>query len=98
MIKIIDKRGTGKTSRLLLVAKENDGIVVCRNENALRQKAIRYGITGVTFLSYGDYIDQVVDGVGEEMDKNKPIYIDEMSSFMKFFDEHFQGYSDNLEV
>ena len=29
MYKIIDKRGTGKTLRLMLLAKENNGIVVC---------------------------------------------------------------------
>ena len=31
MYRIIDGRATGKTSRLMLLAKENDGIVVCKD-------------------------------------------------------------------
>jgi hypothetical protein len=31
MYRIIDGRGTGKTSRLMLLAKENNGVIVCAN-------------------------------------------------------------------
>lgn len=35
MYRIIDGRASGKTSRLLLLAKENNGIVVCANPSAM---------------------------------------------------------------
>lgn len=56
MIKIIDTRGSGKTSRLLLLAKENNGIIVCGNPYALKEKARNYGIDGIDFISYGDFL------------------------------------------
>ena len=54
MYRIIDKRGTGKTSRLFLLAKETDAVILCANELDLREKAHSYGITGLTFLNYTD--------------------------------------------
>lgn len=56
MIRVIDKRGTGKTHELMLVAKENDAIFVCGNPHAMEQKALAYGITGLTFMSYMEFI------------------------------------------
>ena len=61
MYRIIDSKGTGKTSRLLLLAKENDGIVVCAYPNFLREKAYAYGLTGIDFLSYNEFITQIKD-------------------------------------
>ena len=46
MYRIIEGRGTGKTLRLMLLAKENNGVIVCSNPHAMRQKAIAYGLTG----------------------------------------------------
>ena len=40
MYRIIDKRSSGKTSRLMLLAKENNGIIVCRNPKAMEEKAM----------------------------------------------------------
>lgn len=57
MYKIIDGRGTGKTSRLLLLAKESGATVVCSNPDAMRQKAYAYGLTGIDFISYEDYLN-----------------------------------------
>jgi len=39
MIRIIDEQGSGKTSRLMLVAKEQDAIFVCSNPKAMEYKA-----------------------------------------------------------
>ena len=50
MYKIIDTRGTGKTSRLMLIAKENDALFVCANPASMRQKAYSYGIIGIDFI------------------------------------------------
>lgn len=56
MIRIIDERGTGKTSQLMLIAKENNAIFVCSNPSAMKAKARAYGIDGIDFVSYSDFI------------------------------------------
>lgn len=57
MYRIIDKRGTGKTSRLILLAKEKNAIIACSNPNTMRIKSEGYGISGINFISYHDYIN-----------------------------------------
>ena len=39
MFRIIDKSGTGKTGRLMLLAKENEADFVCSNPRAMNYKA-----------------------------------------------------------
>ena len=39
MYRIIDGRGTGKTSRLMIIAKENNAVFVCSNTKAMEIKA-----------------------------------------------------------
>ena len=39
MYRIIDGRGTGKTSRLMLLAKDTDSVIACANPYAFQQKA-----------------------------------------------------------
>ena len=56
MYRIIDERSSGKTSRLMLIAKEQDAIFVCNNPNAMKIKAEAYGIDGIKFISYIDFI------------------------------------------
>ena len=56
MIQIIDKRGTGKTSRLMLLAKENNAKFVCANPRSMEQKAKSYGLNGIEFVSYRDFV------------------------------------------
>ena len=75
MYRIIDGPGTGKTSRLLLLAKENNGVVVCVNPSRTREKAYAYGLTGINFMSYTEYI-------ANSGQINVPVYIDDMDSFM----------------
>ena len=94
MIKVIDSRGTGKTSRLFLLAKENDGVIICRNPQKMREKAYAYGITGIDFFSYNDYI---WDTEIEDIIKNRPVYIDEISSFIKEWDDRVAGFSESKE-
>lgn len=59
MYRIIDGRGTGKTSRLLLLAKEKGGIVICARPDTMREKAYNYGLTGIDFMSYNDFIKNI---------------------------------------
>jgi hypothetical protein len=88
MTKIIAERGTGKTKKLMLVTKENHGILVCANPQAMHSKALAYGITGFDIISYKDYLDK-------SYDNDKKIYIDELEEFINFIinDNNFDGYS-----
>ena len=61
MYRIIDGRGTGKTSRLMLLAKENNGIIVCSNPIKMAEKAEVYGIIGLTFVSYKQFMETPID-------------------------------------
>ena len=55
MYHIIDDRASGKTSRLMLIAKENNATFVCSNVHAMEAKAHAYGIVGINFMSYFDF-------------------------------------------
>lgn len=59
MYRIIDGRGTGKTSRLLLLAKEHNGIVVCALPELMRKKAYGYGLTNIDIMSYHDFVQNI---------------------------------------
>lgn len=76
MHRIIDDRGSGKTSRLMLLAKETNSIIACVNPYAMKEKAHAYGITGLTFISYEELLTQ------SWTDYN--IMIDEMELFVKY--------------
>ena len=87
MIKITGSSSTGKTTRLLLLAKENNGIIVCKNIYKMRNKAYMYGLTGIDFISYNDYICI-------PKDNTRPIYIDDLSEFLKVYDNNIIGYTE----
>lgn len=86
MYRIIDSRGTGKTSRLMLLAKETKSAIACMNPSAMRQKAYAYGITGINFISYSDLFN------GEYEEDN--VMIDELEIFIQnYIDCKLTGYS-----
>lgn len=58
MYRIIDNRATGKTSRLMLLAKESGVKIACINPHLMKEKAYRYGITDIDFISYADLLSQ----------------------------------------
>lgn len=62
MIRIIDERGSGKTSRLMLLAKENNATFVCSNPNAMKVKAQAYGLKDINFISYHDFVTSYEEG------------------------------------
>jgi hypothetical protein len=76
MYRIIDGRGTGKTSRLMLLAKENNGVIVCANPQKMREKAEVYGIIGLEFISYKEFMEQPSDPFTN-------YYIDELEGYVK---------------
>ena len=92
MIRIIDGQSTGKTGRLMLLAKEHNALFVCDNPDAMRVKAEAYGITGIQFVSYYDYLKSNYDTNKEN------VVIDELETLLKYMlDGHLIGYtlSDN---
>ena len=85
MYRIIDSRSSGKTSRLMLLAKETNSAIACYNPPAMRQKAYAYGITGIEFIPYSDLFNGYYDG---------NILIDELEHFVtEFIDAKITGYS-----
>lgn len=76
MYRVIDSRGSGKTGRLMLLAKENNAAIACSNPHAMEQKAIGYGITGITFISYKDLIMNEYEG--------SVVLIDEIENFVQY--------------
>ena len=86
MFRIIDSRSSGKTSRLMLLAKETNSAIACSNPSAMRQKAYSYGITGIDFISYSDLF------TGGWTEEN--VLIDELEEFVKqYIDANITGYS-----
>lgn len=77
MYRIIDNRATGKTSRLMLLAKESGAKIACMNPHLMQEKAYRYGITGIDFISYSDLLAQ-------EKGKCDSILIDELECFIRY--------------
>ncbi len=63
MYRIIEGRAQGKTSRLMLLAKETGAKIACANPHAMAQKAYAYGITGIDFISYNDLFQNKEDKV-----------------------------------
>jgi hypothetical protein len=74
MYRIIDSRSSGKTSRLMLLAKESNSVIACSNPNAMLTKAHAYGITGINFISYNDLL---MGGC-----ENTNVMIDEIENFI----------------
>ena len=86
MYSIIDKRGTGKTSRLMLLAKEENAIIACSNPSAMRIKAEGYGIVGINFISYYDYVNG-------NYQKGSMVFVDELDCFVRSLGHNLSGYT-----
>ena len=86
MYRIIDKRGTGKTSRLMLLAKEENAIIACSNPSAMRIKADGYGIVGINFISYYDYVNG-------NYQKGSMVFVDELDCFVRSLGHNLSGYT-----
>jgi hypothetical protein len=86
MYRIIDKRGSGKTSRLMLLAKETDATIVCAMPRAFEAKAQAYGITGLKFMSYHEFLESRGENYKEKF------LIDEIDGLLKRIDGNVIGY------
>lgn len=85
MYRIIDGRGSGKTSRLMLLAKENGATLVCSNPRAMEAKAHAYGIVGIDFMSYADAIDHMrhPDSKYTAEHRRPAMVVDELEGFVQ---------------
>lgn len=91
MYRVIDERATGKTSRLMLLAKETGSKIACSNPWAMRQKAYAYGITGIEFIPYSCLLDGSIDPEDKVM-------VDEIEEFVReYIDGTLTGYTLSLE-
>lgn len=93
MYRFIDQKGTGKTKKLLEVAKEYNAIVVCENPEQLRQKAYNYGITGLDFISFAQFDLDVSNSYPSGVTYNMPIVIDELDRYFKQVENNLIGYT-----
>lgn len=78
MYKIVDGHGTGKTTRLITLAKETGATIVASNPDYVRYKAERLGIFGVEVLSYEEFIFL------RAQKPEKQFLLDEISLFAKY--------------
>ena len=76
MYKIIDGKSTGKTKKLMELAKSNNGVIACLNPIAMEEKAKNYGIFGINFITYYDLIK-----TPEKYREYDAIFIDELENF-----------------
>jgi hypothetical protein len=83
--------GTGKTRTLIERAKAEDGIIVCEDTIAMRERAYSYGITGLNIISYDELYECKVDNY------DKPLYIHDINSFIKYSFHEVKGYSVNTD-
>ena len=77
MYRVIDKRDTGKTRKLLEECAYSGGVFVCKHPDNVRSKCIAYGIdfSRIQYVySYEDFINNYRG--------NNPVYIDELEVFM----------------
>ena len=73
---IIGENGSGKTRRLLEVARDGGAIVVCKHPLHMQNKANSYGIYGLKFISYEE--------VNMDMIENDKVAVDELNEFFKY--------------
>ena len=97
MYQIIDKKCSGKTSRLLLLAKEKNGVVVCKDPAKMKEKAYGYGITGIDFISYDDFDYDVSNSHSSGTGYGKPVFIDELDKYLDYLNYDIQGYTISKE-
>ena len=88
MIRIIAERSTGKTARLMLLAKENNSVFICSNPHAMNEKAKAYGFVGIPFISYSEALN-----LSDEY-RGRTFVVDELEQFAKVaLNENIVAYS-----
>ena len=94
---IVRENSSGKTKELLMFAKENDLLVICRDAAAIERKAQAYGIYGLGFISYEEIArnNRIYNG---SLELNVPFVVDEVESFLSFlFANDCRGFTQTVE-
>lgn len=74
----------------MLLVKENNGILVCANPEAMRVKAQAYGFDDIEIISYWTYFEDITGWCSTK----KPVFIDELEDFIRATcGNSFVGYS-----
>ena len=82
-------RGTGKTKKMLEMASETGGIVVCRDPADMRERAHSYGIN-IRQISFVPY-----NGLNEGI--WAPIYIDNIEQYLKSQCPHLKSFTISID-
>lgn len=97
LYRITGNRCTGKTSRLILLAKEQNGIIVSISPDYVKSLAHKYDISNIDVISYSEY-NEMLMGKRSSIDYDRPIFIDELEIFLQLYlDKNIQGYSISIE-
>lgn len=72
---IIGENCSGKTRKMLEEAKKSNAIVVCKAPVHMQSKANSYGIYGLRFMSYAEFLETNLYG--------EKIAVDELGDFFK---------------
>ena len=97
MYKIIDKRGTGKTTRLLLTAKETGAtFVACGlSIDYVKDLAKKYDIKGVKIITLSEFLYHLVYKVKQNQEHETKFVFDEIETLARAL--NIVGYTDTLE-
>lgn len=96
MIKIIGKRGSGKTTRLLKIANESNAMILTANSRALREKAKNLGYSrDLEIIGFGDL-------ERDNYSFNKNVLVDDIEAILQYLLERYyglkvEGFSTTLE-
>lgn len=92
---IVRENSSGKTKELLMFAKENNLVVICRNAAAMERKAQAYGIHGLVIFSYDDVVYLYNEGIDFN---NHSFVVDEVEGFLShFFGNECCGFTQTVE-
>lgn len=93
MFVINGKKGTGKTKVLIekVKAEGENGLLVCADPKAMRERAYEYGITGLNIISYKDLLSRGLDNC------DKQTYIHDINKFLKYSFYGVAGYTLNID-
>jgi hypothetical protein len=84
-------KGTGKTRTLIARTVAEEGILVCEDPVAMRNRAHRYGITGLNTISYEELYERTAENI------NRPVFIHDINAFIRHGFSSVQGYSVNTD-
>ena len=91
MYRILGKRGSGKTTNLITLAKETGAVLVVSNVDYVVNKMYQLGITGVDIMSYTQFANS-------QRSFDKQYLIDDIEGFTKvIFGKNFIGYSQTID-